>query len=287
VSLLPSTSRSQLKWQRFTQQEDGSWCLVLPPFYARLFELHLPALVQWPYKGFRDSQSAQTRIARFQKLLGKDVARIRAFLDYYARVVILNVNEHIKADFKDELDHCLALDFNKPTPGPERTEIGELEYRAKYQRDKDAMAALVSHLVLAIRRLPRELIPKPRLLTYVPSDPVADFCLPALLAKSIIAHMDESFWGATNPLVTPALKEAKKSAKNITVKDKLALWRSIIEGRGIKLSLAVKGHSVCVIDDLYQSGASLWSFAKYLKRLGAARVVGVVCVKSLRDKDNQ
>jgi predicted amidophosphoribosyltransferase len=93
--------------------------------------------------------------------------------------------------------------------------------------------------------------------------------------------------GQSAAAVVPALKEAKKSAKNVTVKEKLALWRSVVEKRGIKLSRSVKGQSVLVIDDLYQSGASLWSFAKYLKNLGATTVVGLACVKSLRDKDNK
>lgn len=41
------------------------------------------------------------------------------------------------------------------------------------------------------------------------------------------------------------------------------------------------------IDDLYQSGATIWNYAKYLKGLGAKKVMGVVGVKSLRDSDNQ
>jgi predicted amidophosphoribosyltransferase len=83
------------------------------------------------------------------------------------------------------------------------------------------------------------------------------------------------------------LKSAKKSAKNLTVDQKIAQWEKIAEAGGIELSRSVRGCSVIVVDDLYQSGASLWSFAKYLKRNGAGAVVGLVCVKSLRDTDNQ
>ena len=43
---------------------------------------------------------------------------------------------------------------------------------------------------------------------------------------------------------------------------------------------------VIIIDDLYQSGVSMWSYAKFLKSLGAKRVMGISAVKSLRDSDN-
>lgn len=68
---------------------------------------------------------------------------------------------------------------------------------------------------------------------------------------------------------------------------KIAQWSSIIQSNGIKLSRSVKECSVIVVDDLYQSGASLWSFAKYLKSQSAGAVVGLACVKSLRDTDNR
>lgn len=41
-----------------------------------------------------------------------------------------------------------------------------------------------------------------------------------------------------------------------------------------------------MVDDLYQSGATMWEYAKFLKSLGAICVFGIVCVKSLRDSDN-
>lgn len=41
-----------------------------------------------------------------------------------------------------------------------------------------------------------------------------------------------------------------------------------------------------MVDDLYQSGTTMWEYAKFLKTLGARFVFGIVCVKSLRDSDN-
>ena len=39
--------------------------------------------------------------------------------------------------------------------------------------------------------------------------------------------------------------------------------------------------------ELYQSGTTLWSYAKNLKLAGATTVIGLVCVKTSRDTDNQ
>jgi predicted amidophosphoribosyltransferase len=287
MSLLAPTSRSQLGWYQFNQQEDGSWGLVLPPYYARLFAACYPSIIAKSNTGFRDSRTGKTRFAFFDTLDSGAQQRVQAFIGHYGRVVALGLNKYIDKVFSDELDPCLALDFNKPEPGRARTEIGELEYLAKYQQDAEAMAALASHAVQGLRMLPRRPFPRPRLLTYVPCEPEKDVYLPRTVAEAVVEELDESYWGVSRPLATPTLTVAKRSAKNLTVEQKIALWQEITEANGIKLSRKVEGHSVYVLDDLYQSGASLWSFAGYLKRLGARNVIGLVCVKSLRDKDNQ
>ncbi|HRI67091.1 MAG TPA: hypothetical protein PK156_22755 [Polyangium sp.] len=55
----------------------------------------------------------------------------------------------------------------------------------------------------------------------------------------------------------------------------------------VRLSRPIMGANVIVLDDLYQSGVTLWSFARCLKLMGASSVHGVACVKSWRDTDNQ
>jgi predicted amidophosphoribosyltransferase len=79
----------------------------------------------------------------------------------------------------------------------------------------------------------------------------------------------------------------KPAAKNLTVDQKIAHWKRIVQAEAIQLSRPVEHGSVIVVDDLYQSGASLWSYARYLKSKQAAAVVGLACVKSLRDSDNR
>lgn len=288
MSLRPASSRSQLKWNQFTQKDDGTWILVLPPYYAGLFEAYFPTLMKLSKRGFRDSKSAKTRLAFFPSLDDRAVERIEGFLTFFARAVCLTTNRHLKSCFSDELDFCLALDFNKPSPAAGRTEIGQWEYQAKYQHDKEALAELAARLVeVVVHSLPLSKIPKPRLLTFVPSAAGQDYCLPAEFVKRIIEIAQASFWGVQDPLVTPRLTIAKESAKSLTVDQKILQWDNIVKANGIRLSRSVKESSVIIVDDLYQSGASLWSFAKYLKSQGAAKTVGLACVKSLRDTDNR
>ena len=73
----------------------------------------------------------------------------------------------------------------------------------------------------------------------------------------------------------------------MTLPVKVRVWKTIIQSKSIQLSHSVEGKTIYIIDDLYQSGATLWSYAKYLKAKGANTVIGLVCVKALSDKDNQ
>jgi len=52
------------------------------------------------------------------------------------------------------------------------------------------------------------------------------------------------------------------------------------------LGESVQGKTVLLIDDLYQSGVTAWSLAKFLKSQGARQVYALACVKSWRDTDN-
>lgn len=286
MSLRPDRSRDQLKWKQLEQKKDGSWVLGLPPHYARLFEACFPSIMAKSKNGFRYSSTGKTKLAFFPSLDNQAFKKVDGFLQFYERAVYLGRNKHLEGHFSEELDLCHALDFNKPSPDEGRTEIGEWEYQAKYNQDEEALAALAQKLSTAIGWLPRSSIPKPRLLSYVPSGPEKVFYLPVRLAQAVLGFVAETTWGDATPLVVPSLKAPKQSAKNMKVEEKIAQWEKIVLAGGITLSRSVRDCSVIVIDDLYQSGASLWSYAKYLKSQGAVMVIGLACVKSLRDTDN-
>ncbi|MCI0642396.1 MAG: hypothetical protein L0Y72_13230 [Gemmataceae bacterium] len=287
MSLLPPRSRCQLEWKQFFQDQDGNWLLHLQPYYAELFANYFPTLMKQSPAGFRDFKSARNKFALFSKLPARDVQRIQGFLKFFERAVCLGINKHLKNNFTDELDFCLALDFNKPSPQADRTEIGELEYQAKYQQNSEALSELAKELAFAIEALPRCAIPQPRLLTHVPSRRGLTFCLPSALCRAIVSFVKDSFWGDPRPVALPSLSVAKQSAKNLTVDQKLDQWKSIVASNGIRMSRPVEDCSIIVIDDLYQSGASMWTFASFLKNRKVRSVVGLACVKSLRDTDNR
>ena len=90
------------------------------------------------------------------------------------------------------------------------------------------------------------------------------------------------------PFIDCSLHCGKQSLKNLSLSDKIAEWdRLYSDKKCIQLSGNVAGKTVFLIDDLYQSGTTLWSCAKHLKQAGALAVIGLVCVKTFRDTDNQ
>lgn len=48
----------------------------------------------------------------------------------------------------------------------------------------------------------------------------------------------------------------------------------------------IREKDIIIVDDLYQSGFTMWTVAQLLKKKGARKVLGLACVKSLRDTDN-
>ena len=48
----------------------------------------------------------------------------------------------------------------------------------------------------------------------------------------------------------------------------------------------MQGKTVPVIDDLYQSGVSVWSLAEHFKSHGAREIYALASVKSWSDTDN-
>lgn len=99
------------------------------------------------------------------------------------------------------------------------------------------------------------------------------------MAEAMSERMNLSF-------ISPTLNCDKPQMKQLTVEDKIAIWRKIYDNNNVVLNSYVRGKNIIVVDDLYQSGATIWEYAKYLKIMGAKQVYGIVCVKSLRDSDN-
>ena len=101
-----------------------------------------------------------------------------------------------------------------------------------------------------------------------------------LLADEIAHRMDISF-------INAELKCNKPQMKQLSIDEKIATWREIYYNDMVQIDKDVRGKNVIIIDDLYQSGATMWQYAKFLKKKGAKKTFGIVCVKSLKDSDNK
>ena len=74
--------------------------------------------------------------------------------------------------------------------------------------------------------------------------------------------------------------------KKLPVQNKKQTWDNLYKERQISIKCNVSDKNIIIVDDLYQSGITMWKYAKYLKSMGAKTVFGLVCVKSLKDSDN-
>jgi len=262
---------------------------LLPPHYAALFEEKESSLMAKSNTGWRDSKSAKTKFAFFKSLTSAEVERIKQFIRDYERLVILGLNKNIEQCFTNELDSCIALDYNfESREHATRTEIGELVYRAKYKGSKGAVQKIVQHLESAIKRVPGRRRGLPSCVSYIPPAPDKLYDLPRELAKLLAMKLEGTqLLRKGIPLVRPVLEVNKPIFKELMVGRKITAWEKILSEGRIRLSGSIEGCAVYVIDDLYQSGTTMWSYAKYLKSLGASAVFGLACVKTLRDTDNK
>ena len=271
-------SRPQLV-SHLNSYPDGPYSLfVSKDVYASLFDLQYPTISASSPKGWQTSPKGM-KFLWFPQLSDSDVALIEDWQERFAKYVLLGLNPHLEDDFTDELDFCLALDFTYDPVAEKRTPFGEAEYQLKYKNSRQQARVLGYALVDAIADLP---IPAPHRDSYclscIPAPP-DELTIPRRLAKGMATVLDRDF-------VDAELTCPKQKMKNATVADKIPMWRKLYDQDCVTLTDSVDGRLVVIVDDLYQSGATMWSYAEFLKSQGAAHVIGLPCVKSLRDSDN-
>lgn len=189
----------------------------------------------------------------------------------------------------DEVDYCLAADWNIDLESQKRTIIGEAEYQLKYnlpkglinKEDAHQYASLLTTAVLdCIACLPINL--SNFVVVSIPATEEKQKKLSWKLAKHIAKKIERPFIKAT-------LKSEKPQMKEQTVEDKVRIWRKIFcDEDMLDFSDDTLGANILIIDDLYQSGASIWCFAEYLKECCDARtVIAITPVKALKDGGNK
>jgi hypothetical protein len=160
-----------------------------------------------------------------------------------------------------------ALDFHSRFSGAEwkRSVVGELAYRLKYEGDLSALPPLVEHTLALLAEHPElaqvdAIVPVPPS-TPRPVDPVSLFA--------------ESLAGRLGLAVLPALVKTRQTELQKEMHS-LAQKRANVAG-----AFAVQGKvsrkRLLVVDDLFDSGATLSEITHQLHRAGAARI----CVLAL------
>lgn len=266
------------------EYEDGALSLfVSADTYPKLLRILCPTIVEKSPTGWKESKSGKMKYLWFppDKLDDEDLAEIEDWREHFGTYVLLGITPHLSEHFTDELDYCMALDFNYLPAEGRRTFFGEAEYQLKYQDSVVHFGALSSALVEALNYLPLDEASRESIvITWVPADPDKS-SLPRKLARSVSRKADLD-------LLEADLLTDKRSLKGLPVEKKIPEWKRIYsEPDSVELLGDVDGRTIVVVDDLYQSGATLWSFATFLKDQGARHVIGLPCVKSLRDSDNQ
>ena len=273
-------SRSQLR-SHLNPYEEGAYSLFLSSdTYPELFDLAFPDLKQESPTGWKTSSKGGMKYRWWRQLDSGSVESIQDWCSRFEKYVLLGLNAHIEDSFTSELDFCMALDFNYDPAADKRTLFGDAEYQLKYKDSRQHRSVLLQGLVEAVSDLP---IPANFKSNYAvscvpgPHDEASvQYTLALKLAKSLLVEF-----------IDAELHCPKPPMKGTRVEEKIPIWQSLYDQECVVLSGDVSGKLVVIVDDLYQSGATLWMFAKYLKSIGASHIFGIPCVKSLRDSDNQ
>ena len=283
-------SKKRLQTYSFKRSKSGDWYLRLPEYYSKLLELEQPDIMRKSNTGWRSTER-DYKYAYFIDLTEEETGTVKFFCQAYQQYVILGLSDNLKNDCKDELDFCLALDYNSDSPENlrrgKRTEIGELIYQIKYQKRIVKSSELIEHLIPAIKRIILNKLNGVISISYVPTDRRNEFYLPRSLAGSLIAcGRFQGILDSKNPFVETTLIRRKPEAKDLHINMKIKLWKNIYSNSNVEIDTDVSGRNIVVVDDLYQSGSTMWLYAKFLKEKGAAKVIGLICVKTLRDTHN-
>lgn len=187
-----------------------------------------------------------------------------AFVRKYHDVVFL----------RDELDLSLALSMNFEDGDEGHTEIGDLEYRAKFLNDSEAESKLVDRCSEWIQSMPYY-----RFADYICAVPGENGVIN--LPQRIVSRFDSFGFEDISGHVywsnkTRKIKDADSIDEKFEILDE--------SGLNIDTDVDLKGKTVLLFDDLYMSGFTMQYVAMKLKERGVSRVLGLTIVKSRKNK---
>ena len=271
-------SRWRLDWFELSaNRESGRDPFLKIPLgriYSGIIDRAFPELRHIPWR----EDTRGTWYTFFKDVTDDELAELGDFLGRLESVLCLTVSKRLAPHFSDELSESYALDFNfkesiRPSGIRQRTEIGQWTNIAKYRKTPKAVQAVAQFLAQAVLKHPT--LMRSDVIAAMPARPLSEFHLPAELVHSMSGFLGRETGLRLTKYDRPKIQE-------LSIDEKIAA----LEG-AFQLEETVENRTVLVIDDLYQSGASVWSLARFLKASGAREVYALACVKSWRDTDNQ
>ncbi len=295
-------SRSSF-YLRVNENEDGSYNFFISESLRPMFNYHFGEVEDASPTGWKSGKNNIEYIWVPENRADEiDVDEIKDWAEFAGKQCIwLGLSRHLHPHFTgNEIDYCIAADFNFTTDGAgnigARSALGEAEWKLKYHfnelagNEQDEYCKRMSRALLEmIGLLPVRLglrkagfgLVSPPLVSPIPA-PSNLGGLAWVFAEHVANQKGLEF-------LRPILLVSKPKMKEISIEEKIENW-NVIYATTSAVDInpkSVKGKTVIVIDDLYQSGVTIWAYAKFLKGIGAHCVYGLACVKSMKDTDNQ
>jgi predicted amidophosphoribosyltransferase len=193
-------------------------------------------------------------------------AQVRLLLELFQTTVCID----------DRVPPTFALDYHYlPSYNAGRTEIGELVYQSKYQRNLSMAQQLASKFEnfvachLAYRK-------SDLLIATPPSNPKKPFDLPTFIVEQLCSRLK-----LTNGSHLVRKVKSTKPMKDASPEEK---FENILGAFAVTQANKLKGKNVTVIDDIYYSGTTMLELISTLSQAGA-RVQGLVASKAKRLND--
>ena len=277
---------------RVNDNEGSDFNFLTPPYFLSVINHHFPELENASPKGWEPTPSGYRNIWIPKDRVDRiDVDKIRKWAEFACnQCVWLKLGKNLENHFTGtELDLCVAADFSgtfDDVSNFSRSELGMAEYQLKYNlreltQDQKLryFKPMENALLAAFDLLPLSL--ESTVVSSIPSQKGS-----SRIAVGFAGHVAKC---KECEFIEPRLLVAKPEMKGLPLGERVEMWNTIYSTTDY-LQLepeVVQGRDVVIVDDLYQSGATMWSYAKALKGLGARKVFGLVCVKSMKDSDNK
>lgn len=188
---------------------------------------------------------------------------IKTFIETYKYNVFL----------RDTLNVSMALSEYQ-NQNKERTEVGELEYQAKYHSSEDALNKLAEKTKWFIQNTPY--YKNAYYICGIPSKKN----LPANISNKVAEGYDKIidisrylYWENSE----------KEDIKNLDFENK---WDKL-DKAGLKIDYELKNKTLILLDDMYQSGTTMQYVAMKFIEAGVENIFGLSIVKARKDTDNQ